>query len=68
MLSSLTISTLIIIALLLTIFIYDYYSLQLQVALTFMSILFFAVGIALYILSELFKEATTYKEENDLTI
>lgn len=68
MLSSFIISLFIIIALLLTIFAYNYYSLQLQVALSFMSILFFAVGIALYILAELFKEATTYKEENDLTI
>lgn len=68
MYSSFIISFFITLALLLTIFIYNYYSLQLQVALFFMSILFFGVGIALYILSELFKEATTYKEENDLTI
>lgn len=34
----------------------------------FLSVLFFGVFIALYILSELFKEATKYKEENELTI
>ena len=68
MISSFIISLLIAIALLLTIFLYDYYSLQLKVALAFMSILFFGVGIALYILAELFNKATTYKEENDLTI
>lgn len=47
---------------------YVYYSTQLKVALLLVSILFFGVGIALYILSELFKQATRYKEENDLTI
>lgn len=36
--------------------------------LLFLTVLFFGVFIALYILSELFKQATTYKEENDLTI
>ena len=36
--------------------------------LLFLSILFFGVSIALYILSELFKQATEYKKENDLTI
>lgn len=36
--------------------------------LSFLILLFFGVGIALYILSELFKQATEYKEENDLTI
>lgn len=68
MISSYIISILIFIALLFSVFLYNYYSLQLKVALFFMGILFFGVGIALYILSELFKEATTYKEENDLTI
>lgn len=34
----------------------------------FMSILFIGVSIALYILSELMKQATSYKEENELTI
>ena len=36
--------------------------------LLFLSILFFGVSIALYILSELFKQATEYKKENELTI
>ncbi len=36
--------------------------------LLFLCILFFGVFIALYILSELFKQATNYKKENDLTI
>ena len=48
--------------------IYNYYSLQLKVALLLISILFFGIGVAFYILSELFKQATIYKEENDLTI
>lgn len=67
-LSSFLIALLILISLLINIFCYSYYSLQFQVALSFMIILFFGVGIALYILSALFKEATLYKEENDLTI
>lgn len=58
----------IIIALLLTIFVYDIYTLELKVALTFIAILFFGVSIALYILKELFIEAINYKEENELTI
>ena len=36
--------------------------------LLFLCILFLGVAIALYILSELFKQATKYKNENDLTI
>lgn len=56
------------IALLLTVFVYSCYTLQLQVALGFITILFFGVGIALYILKELFSEAIVYKEENELTI
>ena len=36
--------------------------------LLFLSILFLGVSIALYILSELFRQATEYKKENDLTI
>ena len=36
--------------------------------LLFLSILFFGVFIALYILSELFEQANEYKKENDLTI
>lgn len=38
------------------------------IVLIFLSILFLGVAIALYILSELFRQATDYKEENDLTI
>ena len=37
-------------------------------ALLFLCILFLGVSIALYILSELFRQATEYKKENDLTI
>lgn len=36
--------------------------------LGFLVVLFFGVAIALYILSELFRQATEYKTENDLTI
>lgn len=36
--------------------------------LAFLAVLYFGVAIALYILSELFKQATEYKEENELTI
>ena len=36
--------------------------------LGFLFILFIGVAIALYILSELFKQATEYKTENELTI
>lgn len=36
--------------------------------LLFLSVLFLGVSIALYILSELFKQAKEYKEENELTI
>lgn len=68
MISSFIISIFIIVALLLTIFVYDIYTLELKVALTFMAILFFGVSIALYILKELFTEAINYKEENELTI
>lgn len=38
------------------------------VMLAFLTILFLGVSIALYILSELFKEANMYKTENELTI
>ena len=38
------------------------------IVLIFLSVLFLGVSISLYILSELFKQATDYKEENDLTI
>ncbi len=36
--------------------------------LGFLVVLFFGVAIALYILSELFRQANEYKSENDLTI
>lgn len=36
--------------------------------LAFLVLLFITIGISLYILSALFKQATDYKEENDLTI
>lgn len=36
--------------------------------LAFMIILFIGVSVALYILAELIRQATTYKEENELTI
>ena len=35
---------------------------------TFLGILYFGVSVALYILSELFRQATEYKTENELTI
>lgn len=38
------------------------------VILAFLTILFLGVAIALYMLSELMKEATEYKKENELTI
>ena len=39
-----------------------------NLTLLFLFVLFFGVSIALYILSELFKQAYEYKRENDLTI
>ena len=38
------------------------------IVLIFLGVLFFGVSIALYILSELLRQATEYKDENDLTI
>ena len=38
------------------------------IVLIFLCVLFIGVAIALYILSELIKQATEYKLENDLTI
>lgn len=38
------------------------------IVLIFLGVLFFGVSIALYILSELLREATVYKDENYLTI
>lgn len=68
MISSFIISLFVFISLLLSIFKYDYYSLQLKYCIFFIQILFLGVSIALYILSELFKLAINYKEENELTI
>lgn len=44
------------------------FDIVIMVVLIFLCALFLAVAIALYILSELFKEATKYKAENELTI
>lgn len=44
------------------------YSLAFIVSILFISILFLGVGIALYILSDLFSISLEYKEENELTI
>lgn len=38
------------------------------IVIIFLSILFFGVGVALWLLSALFEKATNYKEENELTI
>lgn len=38
------------------------------IAMLFLFILYIGVSIALYMLSELFKQATEYKKENELTI
>lgn len=66
---SFMISALIIVALCFSIFLYnDYYTFRFNVCVGFICILFFGVGIALYVLKELFKEAIAYKEENELTI
>lgn len=68
MISSIVTCIFILIALLLSILVYNQYTLELKVALSFIFILFFGVSIALYILKELFIEAINYKEENELTI
>lgn len=57
-----------IIDLLFMIFIMNNTYINYIIVLLFLFILFFGVSIALYILSELIKQATIYKEENDLTI
>ncbi len=58
----------VIIALFISIFKYNYYSLQLKVAIAFIAFLFFCFSVCFYILSCLFNKAHKYKEENDLTI
>lgn len=65
---SFVISIITFIGLLLAIFVYPTYTLTLKISLTFFTILFIGVGIALYLLAELFRQATEFKEENDLTI
>ena len=65
---SFIIGIIILIALLLSIFVYPTYTIAVKISLTFFTILFIGVGIALYLLSELFKQASEYKEDNDLTI
>ena len=68
MIISILIGVLVIVSLLIACFMFKYYSLQLKFALGFISLLFFIAAIAFYVLSELFNQATKYKEENDLTI
>ena len=65
--SSFGIAIFIFLSFLVAIYIYQY-RLSFVICLLFMDILFLGVGIALYILRELFKEAISYKEENELTI
>lgn len=57
-----------IIDLLFMIFIMHNMHINYIIVLIFLSVLFFGVSIALYILSELLRQATEYKDENDLTI
>lgn len=65
---SFVISLLVFISLLIMIGCYSFYTFGFQVCVTFIGLLFFGIGIALYILKELFQEAILYKEENELTI
>lgn len=65
---SLIISIILGLSLFISIYFYHYTNQIVIYALIFISILFFGVFIALYILSELFKTAIYYKEENELTI
>ena len=65
---SLVISILWFIDLLFMIFIIKNTYINYIIVLIFLAILFLGVSIALYILSELFKQATDYKTENELTI
>lgn len=61
------ISCLVFVALFFIVFLYSY-TFGVKICILFIGILFFGVGIALFILKELFQEAINYKEENDLTI
>lgn len=65
---SFTMSLLWLIDLLDLLFIIKNHYINYIIVLIFLAVLFFGVGIALYILSILFKQATDYKIENDLTI
>ena len=65
---SLIMSAIWIINILITIFIIKNTYINYILVLLFLTLLFFGVFIALYILSELLNNATKYKEENDLTI
>ena len=65
---SLIMSILWIIDLLFMIFIIKNTYINYVIILIFLAVLFFGVAVALYILSELLRQATEYKEENDLTI
>ena len=65
---SLVIGILWIIDLIFMIFVIQNTYINYIIVLSFLALLFIGVAIALYILAELFKQATNYKEENDLTI
>ena len=65
---SFIISVLWFIDLIFMIFVIKNFYVNYVIVLIFLSLLFLGVSISLYILAELFKKATVYKEENDLTI
>ncbi len=65
---SLIMSILWLIDLLFMIFIMKNTYINYILVMAFLSLLFFGVAIALYILKELLYQATKYKEENDLTV
>ena len=65
---SIIMSVLWLIDLLLMVFLIHNTHINYIIVLLFLSVLFFGVSIALYILSELLRQATDYKNENDLTI
>lgn len=66
--ASLVETALLIIDLLYMIFLVKSEDIFVLLVMVFMIILFIGVAIAFYILSELIKQATEYKNENDLTI
>lgn len=65
---SLILSCMWLIDLLYLVFIVNNHYFNYMLVLTFLMVLFFGIFIALYIISELIRQATIYKEENDLTI